>query len=162
MKNKTVMKEKIVMKRFIILLSLFALVAMPFAYAEEDPALVRVVEMLQENLNLSNKPFSHYVDISGNDTSDYFYIDFDWRDGNETIRAMCGYAARAYSTYPVDTLEKVQCLLYFLKHYEKIEKMLPKDVELTFRIWEADGNKIEITANNYKSYLKKYQKALGK
>ena len=45
-----------------------------------------------------------------------------------------------------------------MNQFEEIEEILPQGCELDFRIWEADGTKIMITSDNYKSYLKKYQK----
>ena len=148
------------MKRMFAVICLLILMIAPIAKADEDPALVFIVELVQENVNLSNKDFNFYMNISKNSITDpnLYRIDFDWRDGNEAIRVMCNRSARVYNLYPVDTLEKIQCFLFLLNQFEEIEEILPQGCELDFRIWEADGTKIMITSDNYKSYLKKYQK----
>lgn len=144
----------------IVLVILFSLLASA-SIAEEDPVLIYVADLLQENVHLSNKLFNTYMNLDANGSNTWFRVMLDWRTGNEGISAMCSYTQRSYELYPVDTLEKTRCLLSLLSHYEEISSMLPADVELTYRILEADGNKIDITLNNYKNYLKQYQVALG-
>lgn len=143
------------MKKILICLFLLAAISLTYAYADEDPVLVYVAELVQENVNLSGKPLNAYLSISKDSIKNpnQFSIDFDWRDGDESIRVLCYRTARVYTLYPVDTLEKIHCFLFMLNHYEEIKIMLPSSTDLTINIWEPDGNKISITDVNYRSYL---------
>lgn len=150
------------MKKLLICLFLLAAISLTYAYADEDPGLVYVVDLVQENVNLSGKALNFYSDIdkSAIDNPNRFAIDFYWQDGYESIQIYCFRTARAYTLYPVDTLEKIQCLLFMLNHYEEIKTILPSSTDLEIRIWEADGNKITITDIDYRSYLDKYRAML--
>lgn len=150
------MRRKLISIVLIMLITLLVSASI----AEEDPVLIHVAELFQENVHLSNKLINSYVGLNADGEKSWFRVMIDWRDGNEGITAMCSYTERCYTLYPVDTLEKTRCLLVLLNHYEEINSMLPDGVDLSYQIVEADGSKIDITSNNYKIYLKQYCAAL--
>jgi len=149
--------------RILAIMCLFTLLASPLAYAEEDPVLVYVTELIQEKINVSDKVLSGYMDIAKYSITDsnVFEVAFDWRDGYEEIRILCCRSARLYSLYPVNTLEKIECLLFILSQYNEIKNLLPSEVDFNIEIFEADGSKIRITSSNYKSYIKRFKETLG-
>lgn len=140
---------------------LLALMMTSFAYAEEDPAMVWVVEMAKEYAPNRDKFFDAYMDVTGITNPKSFQVVFDWRDGNESIDIMSCYNARVYTLYPATTLEKIHCLLAFLNKFEEIEGRLPQNVELIYKIIEADGNKLFISDENYQMYRLRFQEAIG-
>jgi len=127
---------------------------------DEDPALVYVAEMIEAN-GPTTVLWNSYNDMTGIANPNEFKVDFDWRDGNESVRVLCNYTARCYTIYPVNTLEKIRLMLLVLNNFENIKEMLPQGVSLSIRIWESDGNQIYITEEDYALYLTMYQEALG-
>ena len=127
---------------------------------DEDPALVYVAEMIEAN-GPTTVLWNSYNDMTGIANPNEFKVDFDWRDGNESVRALCAYTARCYSIYPVNTLEKIRLMLLVLNNFENIKETLPQGVSLSIRIWESDGNQIYITEEDYALYRTMYQEALG-
>ena len=150
------MRNALISVALVILIALLASASI----AEEDPVLIHVAELLEENVDISNK-YNHYIGLDANGETSWFIIGFDWREGNEHIVAMSSYTERCYTLYPVDTLEKIRCLLDLLNHFDEINSMLPNGVDLSYEIYEADGSKTYITLENYESYLKQYRLALG-
>lgn len=154
------MKKKMAFTSLIVIL--LSIILTPFACAEVDPVMTWVVEMAKEYVPNRNSFFDGvYIDVTGISNPMCFDIEFDWREGNESIRIVSCYEAKVYTLYPATTLEKIQCLFAFLNKYEEISAKLPQGVELSFEIIEADGSKHYINASNYQEFRTQLHEALG-
>lgn len=149
------------MKKVFVLICLLVVFTTSYAYADEDPVLVEVTNMLQEILDFSNRKIVSYNDMGGVVDRNHFDITFDGRKGNEDVQILCYYTERAFTVYPVNSLERTHCLLYCLNHFEDIRDMLPPTVEFSIFTRENDGSKLYITEDNYQDYLNLYRDALG-
>lgn len=149
------------MKRLFALVCLLVMFSTSCAYADEDPVLVEVVNMLQEVLDLSDRGLALYGNMGQGWKLNRLEIVINGLKGNEGVDIAYGYAKRVFFTHPVNSLERMHCLLYYLNHFDDIRNMLPPGIELVISTRENDGSSLYITEDNYQDYLNLYREALG-
>lgn len=141
------MKKRLIATLLAIILFLSAIPGIA-AEAEEHPAHAYIVELIRKHLNESELLINDFMGASGF-TSPVMRISFDWRDGNESIRATYHNPpdkSRNYSAYPVTTLDKISFFNYVMSNYSTISSHLPAGVELQIEIFETDGTRTTLNA----------------